>query len=215
MNRLFQAWVETAYHWAVHSETGRRPPPAGRRPRRKSGPSPSPPCCGRRCCSERRKADKTGLVSLHGNVYQVDAGRPGGSPGCRSFRSTWTGSRSASREASRDRRPVVMGVTATPRPAPRTGSPQRALTGIDYLGALGDGHDEARRAAPTSSPSGAGEPKKKEEPKRSGKSGRKAATDSPGQTLARPAPRPGRSAPERRHPRRAGLESLRRRGAYR
>jgi putative transposase len=25
MNRLFQAWVETAYHQAVHSETGEEP----------------------------------------------------------------------------------------------------------------------------------------------------------------------------------------------
>ena len=51
MNRLFQAWLETAYHREGRTPRPARPrPPAGRRPRRRSGPSPSPPCCGRRSC---------------------------------------------------------------------------------------------------------------------------------------------------------------------
>ena len=74
MNRLFQAWVETAYHQAVHSETGEEPIARWARatPAERAVPDP-----GRLreafLWSERRRASKTALVSLHGNSYQVGA----------------------------------------------------------------------------------------------------------------------------------------------
>jgi putative transposase len=74
MNRLFQAWVETAYHQVVHSETGEEPMARWARatPAERAVPDP-----GRLreafLWSERRRATKTALVSLHGNSYQVDA----------------------------------------------------------------------------------------------------------------------------------------------
>ena len=124
MNRLFQAWIETAYHQAVHSETGEAPIARWARaaPAERAVPDP-----GRLreafLWSERRKATKTALVSLHGNSYQVDAWlagqyvelvfdpfdlgrvevRPAGSPPGPPSRSPSAG-------------------TATPRPAPATAS---------------------------------------------------------------------------------------------
>jgi putative transposase len=74
MNRLFQAWAETSYHQAVHSETGEEPIARWARasPAERTVPDP-----GRLreafLWSERRRASKTALVSLHGNSYQVDA----------------------------------------------------------------------------------------------------------------------------------------------
>ena len=95
--------------------------------------------------SERRKADKTALVSLHGNSYQVDAWLAGRMrrAGLRPVRpgpASRSGSR-ASPPGPPSRSPSAG--TATPRPAPPTGRPRAepAPTGIDYLAALGDGHD--------------------------------------------------------------------------
>jgi len=71
MNRLFTAWVETDYHRRAHSETGHAPLPrwlAG-------GPFPVPTPADLAEAfrwSEHRTVSKTGLVSLHGNRYQVD-----------------------------------------------------------------------------------------------------------------------------------------------
>ena len=71
MNRLFTAWVETEYHRRVHSETGHAPLArwlAG-------GPFPVPAPADLAEAfrwSEHRTVSKTGLVSLHGNRYQVD-----------------------------------------------------------------------------------------------------------------------------------------------
>ena len=124
MNRLFQAWMETVYHQAVHSETGEEP--IARWARAAPGERAVPDPARLReafLWSERRKAAKTALVSLHGNYYQVDAwlaGRyvelvfdpfdltvsrsgPAGSPPGPPSRSPSAG-------------------TATPRPAPAAGS---------------------------------------------------------------------------------------------
>jgi putative transposase len=98
--------------------------------------------------SERRRATKTALVSLHGNSYQVDAWlagkyvelvfdpfdlanvevRAGGKPAGTAVPFT----------VGRHRHPK----TRTPDGQART---EPAPTGIDYLSALGDGHDEALR----------------------------------------------------------------------
>ena len=74
MNRLFQAWVETAYHQAVHSETGEEPIARWARASPSERAVPDPARLREAFLwSERRRAAKTALVSLHGNSYQVDA----------------------------------------------------------------------------------------------------------------------------------------------
>jgi putative transposase len=74
MNRLFQAWVEASYHQAVHSETGEAPIArwAKASPAERAVPAPER-LREAFLWSERRKASKTALVSLHGNSYQADA----------------------------------------------------------------------------------------------------------------------------------------------
>ena len=149
MNRLFQAWTETVYHQAVHSETGEAPAARWEKASPAERAVPEPALLREAFLwSERRKADKTALVRMHGNVYQVDAWlagrtvelvfdpfdldrievRPPGSP---------PGPPSRSRSA-RHRHPK----TRTPDGGQRT---EPAPTGIDYLAALGDGHDAALR----------------------------------------------------------------------
>ena len=98
--------------------------------------------------SERRKADKTALVRLHGNVYQVDAWLAGRvvellfDPFDLDRIEVRLGGKPAGTAV-----PFVMGrhrhpKTRTPDGQART---EPAPTGIDYLGALGDSHDEALR----------------------------------------------------------------------
>ena len=74
LNRLFDAWVQAGYHRAVHSETGE--PPLARWAKGISVPLPLPSPAQLReafLWSERRTVKKTATVSLHGNLYQVDA----------------------------------------------------------------------------------------------------------------------------------------------
>ena len=74
LNRLFSAWVQAGYHRAVHSETGE--PPLARWARGIPQPLPLPAPAQLReafLWSERRTVTKTATVSLHGNIYQVDA----------------------------------------------------------------------------------------------------------------------------------------------
>jgi putative transposase len=74
LNRLFAAWVAVSYHRTVHSEAGQAP-----RARWAAGfpqplPLPSPAQLHEAFLwSERRTVRKTATVSLHGNLYQVDA----------------------------------------------------------------------------------------------------------------------------------------------
>jgi putative transposase len=145
MNRLFQAWTETAYHQAVHSETGEEPIARWARatPAERAVPDP-----GRLreafLWSERRKATKTALVSLHGNSYQVDAWLAG-----RYVELVFDPFDLASVEVRAGGKPAGTAVpftvgrhrhpkTRTPDRQPRT---EPAPTGIDYLAALGDAHD--------------------------------------------------------------------------
>ena len=74
LNRLFSAWVQAGYHRAVHSETGQ--PPLARWAAGVPQPLPLPSPARLREAfrwSERRTVKKTATVSLHGNLYQVDA----------------------------------------------------------------------------------------------------------------------------------------------
>ena len=71
MNRLFTAWVENVYHRRTHSETGMAP--LGRWMEGAPFPVPSAADLAEAFrWSEHRTVSKTGLVSLHGNRYQVD-----------------------------------------------------------------------------------------------------------------------------------------------
>ncbi len=74
INRLFQAWTEAVYHQSVHSETGEEPLARWARasPAERAVPDPAR-LREAFLWSERRKAAKTALVSLHGNSYQVAA----------------------------------------------------------------------------------------------------------------------------------------------
>ena len=149
MNRLFRAWLETAYHQAVHSETGEAPAARWEKATPEERAVPEPALLREAFLwSERRKADKTALVRLHGNVYQVDAWLAGRmlellfDP----FDLDRIEVRLAGKPAG-TAVPFVMGrhrhpKTRTPGRQPRT---EPAPTGIDYLGALGDSHDEALR----------------------------------------------------------------------
>jgi len=149
MNRLFRAWTETSYHQAVHSETGQAPAARWDSATPEERAVPEPGLLREAFLwSERRKADKTALISLHGNTYQVDAWLAGravelvfdpfdldhievrlaGEPAGTAVPFT----------VSRHRHPK----TRTPDTGPRA---EPAPTGIGYLAALGDSHDAALR----------------------------------------------------------------------
>jgi len=149
MNRLFRAWLETAYHQAVHSETGEAPAARWEKATPEERAVPEPALLREAFLwSERRKADKTALVRLHGNVYQVDAWLAGRvvellfDPFDLDRIEVRLGGKPAGTAV-----PFVMGrhrhpKTRTPDGQART---EPAPTGIDYLGALGDSHDAALR----------------------------------------------------------------------
>jgi len=74
LSRLSGAWVAASYHKAVHSETGQSP--LARWAAGIPVPLPLPTPAQLReafLWSERRMVKKTATVSLHGNLYQVDA----------------------------------------------------------------------------------------------------------------------------------------------
>jgi putative transposase len=149
MNRLFRAWLETAYHQAVHSETGEAPAARWEKATPEERAVPEPALLREAFLwSERRKADKTALVRLHGNACQVDAWLAGRvvellfDPFDLDRIEVRLGGKPAGTAV-----PFVMGrhrhpKTRTPDGQART---EPAPTGIDYLGALGDSHDAALR----------------------------------------------------------------------
>jgi putative transposase len=74
LNRLFSAWLQASYHRAVHSETGEAPLARWAAKIPDPLPLPSPAQLHEAFLwSERRTVKKTATVSLHGNIYQVDA----------------------------------------------------------------------------------------------------------------------------------------------
>jgi putative transposase len=145
MNRLFQAWVETAYHQAVHSETGEEPIARWARavPAERAVPDPAR-LREAFLWSERRRASKTALVSLHGNSYQVDAWLAGHyvelifDPFDLGHVEVRAGGKATG---------TAVPFTVGRHRHPKTRTPDRqvrnepAPTGIDYLAALGDAHD--------------------------------------------------------------------------
>jgi putative transposase len=140
LNRRFSAWVETVYHRRPHSETGEAPIE-----RLLAGAAPALPTPAQLheafLWSETRTVTKTATVSLHGNIFEVDAAlvqsrveivfdpfamdsvevRFQGRPMGRGF-------------------PVVIGRYSHPQARPEA-APAPAPTGIDYLGLLAERRD--------------------------------------------------------------------------
>ena len=146
MNRLFAAWVETAYHRRTHSETGDSPLDrfvAG-------GPFaiPTPAQLHEAFLwSEHRSVTKTATVSLHGNTFEVDAALVGRRVECvfdpfdlTRIEVRWHGKPyglATPRQIGRHAHPKA-------RPEPPAAAPP-AATGVDYLGILAAEHDAAQR----------------------------------------------------------------------
>jgi len=148
LNRLFAAWVETAYHRRVHTETGQTPlerflvggPPV----------LPSPELLHEAFLwSDKRTVTKTATVSLHGNVFEVDASLVG-----RKVEIVFDPFDLTTVEVRWEGRPMgagipqVIGRHTHPKARPEA-APPPAATGIDYLGLLADQHqrrlaDQAR-----------------------------------------------------------------------
>jgi putative transposase len=171
----------------VHSETGEAPAARWEKATPAERAVPEPALLREAFLwSERRKADKTALVRLHGNVYQVDAWLAGRvvellfDPFDLDRIEVRLGGKPAGTAV-----PFVMGrhrhpKTRTPDGQART---EPAPTGIDYLGALGDSHDAALRdqvsyqfLIPGQQEPGEPETRKRRKDK--------AVADSPGQTPA-------------------------------
>jgi putative transposase len=72
LNELFAAWVETIYHARVHSETHQAPLERVLAPGPPALPDPAR-LHEAFLWAERRTVTKTATVSLHGNLYEVDA----------------------------------------------------------------------------------------------------------------------------------------------
>ena len=139
MNRLFAAWVETAYHRRVHSETAAAPLErfvAG-------GPFAIPTPAQLReafLWSEHRTVTKTATVALHGNTFEVDAALVGRRVECvfDPFDLTAIEVRFAGRAMGAGVARVI-GRHTHPRARPEAAAPP-ATTGIDYLALLADRH---------------------------------------------------------------------------
>jgi putative transposase len=142
LNRLFTAWVETVYHRRVHSETGEAPID-----RLLAGGAPVLPTPGELheafLWSETRTVTKVATVSLHGNVYEVDAALVGSKVEVLfdPFDLTRVEVRFQGRPMGAGI-PVVIGRHAHPQARPEAilaPSP----TGIDYLELVASSHEAA------------------------------------------------------------------------
>ncbi len=149
MNRLFQAWLETSYHASVHSETGETPRERWEKATPEERAVPEPSLLREAFLwSVRRKVDKTGLVRMETNAYQVDAWLAGQyvelvfDPFDLSRIEVRKGGRDAGLAVPFTIRRHSHPKTGTARDKPRT---EPEPTGIDYLALLGDAHDSALR----------------------------------------------------------------------
>ena len=77
LNRLFTGWIETEYHRRTHTETGQTPLDRWDAGWQRLGRTPAMPTADDLTeaflWSEYRTVTRTATVSLHGNVFQVDA----------------------------------------------------------------------------------------------------------------------------------------------
>jgi len=140
LNRRFSAWVETIYHRRRHSETNEAPIER----LLKGGPPalPSPAALHEAFLwSETRTVTKTATLSLHGNVFEVDAALVGAK-----VEVVFDPFDLESVEIRFQGRPMGKGVPfrigrhSHPQARPET-PPAPAPTGIDYLGLLADRRD--------------------------------------------------------------------------
>lgn len=139
MNRLFAAWVETAYHRRVHSET--KATPLARFVAGGPFSIPTPAQLHEAFLwSEQRTVTKTATVSLHANTFEVDAALVGRRVECvfDPFDLTVIEIRYQGRAMGHGV-PQVIGRHTHPKARPEA-VPPPATTGIDYLALLADRH---------------------------------------------------------------------------
>lgn len=142
LNRLFTAWVETVYHRREHSETHQAPIE-----RLGAGAVPALPTPEQLheafLWSENRAVTKTGTLSLHGNVFEVDAALVG----CRvevvfdPFDLESVEIRYQGRAMGKGL-PVRISRHSHPRARPEAAPVPASATGIDYLGLVARRHQE-------------------------------------------------------------------------
>ncbi len=139
MNRLFAAWVETAYHRRVHSETHTAPLERFGAGGPFSLPTPAQ-LHEAFLWSEQRNVTKTATVSLHGNTFEVDAALVGRKVECvfDPFDLTAIEVRYQGRQMGTGI-PRVIGRHTHPMARPEA-APPPAATGIDYLAVLAERH---------------------------------------------------------------------------
>lgn len=141
LNRLFAAWVEGVYHRRAHSETHQSPL---ERFASVEALRPTPAQLHEAFLwAEHRQVTKTATVSLHGNIYEVDAALIG-----RRVELVFDPFDLADIDVRFDGRPMGKAVVhrigrhSHPQARPETMPVPPAPTGIDYLGLV-----ERRRAA--------------------------------------------------------------------
>lgn len=142
LNRLFTAWVETVYHRREHSETHQAPIE-----RLGAGAVPALPTPEQLheafLWSETRAVTRTGSLSLHGNVFEVDAALVG----CRvevvfdPFDLESVEIRYQGRAMGKGL-PVRISRHSHPRARPEAAPVPPSATGIDYLGLVARRHHE-------------------------------------------------------------------------
>ncbi|MFC0058201.1 DDE-type integrase/transposase/recombinase [Streptomyces actinomycinicus] len=142
LNRLFTAWVETAYHRTVHSETGQPPIERWLGSIPKPLPLPSPADLREAFLwSEFRTVTKTATVSLHGNTYEVDPMLSGMRVELAfdPFDLTEIEVRASGKTAMKAV-PHRVGRHTHPKASPETPAKPAPSTGIDYLKILDETH---------------------------------------------------------------------------
>jgi putative transposase len=141
LNRLFTAWCENVYHRRAHSET--RAAPLERWMAGAPFPVPSPAALAEAFCwAEYRTVSKTGLVSLHGNRYQVDPALAGAK--VELVFDPFDLSRLQVRDGGRDAgvaEPFQVSRHSHPKARPEIpAAPPVPATGIDYLALIDTRH---------------------------------------------------------------------------
>ena len=148
LNGLFTAWVETAYHHNVHSETGQTPLARWTAGWDRAGHGPVMPAAGALTeaflWSAHRTVTKTATVSLHGNTYQVEPALAG-----RKVELVFSPFNLEHIEIRYQDKSYGNGVAAPHHPARPPQGPTRdtepapvPATGIDYLAMVADTHHQ-------------------------------------------------------------------------
>ena len=143
LNELFTAWVETVYHQRVHSETQQAP--LDRFTAIEAPVLPDPETLHEAFLwSERRLVAKTATVSLHGNIYEVDAALVGRR--VELVFDPFDLSELSVRYQGRDMGTAIghqIGRHVHPAAKPETSRVPAQATGIDYLALVRDRHTTA------------------------------------------------------------------------